>query len=276
MAIDAREDADPLGRAMRDYQRGEMGTLTYRDGSRTRDGHVADYYFEPRSEWGEGTVAFLERVESRGGPILDAGCGAGQHALWLQDRGLEVTGIDASPNAVEAARERGVEDVRVMDMFETDFDRDRFHVVYALGTQIGLARSFAGVRDLLAEFAHITDDGGVAAVHNYDPVAVDDLLGYRPDPREGVAHRCFHFEYERACERRAESDSNVDSSAGGESGTGGTRDGNARVREIGPTLHFLLFGPDRLADATIGTPWTVGDVLSGDSTYVAILEKGDG
>ncbi|MCU4972237.1 class I SAM-dependent methyltransferase [Halobacteria archaeon AArc-m2/3/4] len=268
-ALDARETADPLGQAMLDYLHGEMGALTYRDGAQTRDGHVADYYFQPRAEWGEETVAFLERIESRGGPILDAGCGAGQHALWLQDRGLAVTGIDVSPNAVEAARERGLEDARVMDMFETDFERDRFHVVYALGTQIGLAGSFAGLRDLLAEFARITDEDGVAVVHNYDPSGIDgadDLLGYRPDPRTGVAHRCFHLEYEYESDDRGD---------GSEDGGGREKDENARVREIGSTLHFLLFGPDRLADATIGTPWTVADVVSEDRTYVAILEKAD-
>ncbi len=238
---------DPLGRAMADHQRGEPGSLVYRDGERTRDGHVADYYFEPRSEWDDDTVSMLKRLAARGEPLLDVGCGAGQHALWFQDRNLEVTGVDVSPEAVRAASARGVSDARTMDMFDLSFERNRFRTLYALGTQVGLARSLAGVRELLSEFARATDEDGLAAIHNYDPAALDgDLLGYRPDPREGVAHRSFHFEY--------------DPPGSGE-------------QVVGRTLQFLLFGPDRLADATADTPWEVADVEAGGSTYVAFLEK---
>ncbi len=234
---------------MRDYGRGDPGDLRYRDGARTADGRVREYYFAPPAEWDDDTVALLDRIASWGGPVLDAGCGAGKHALWLQDRGVDVTGIDASPAAVEAARERGVDDARVMDMFDPAFERDRFRTAFAFGTQVGLAGSLAGVRDLLAEFARLTDEDGRAVVHNYDPAAVDEaLLGYRPDPREGIARRCFHFEYEPADDRDP-------------------------AREVGPTLQFLLFGPDRLADATIGTPWTVADVDVRDRTYAAVLER---
>jgi 2-polyprenyl-3-methyl-5-hydroxy-6-metoxy-1,4-benzoquinol methylase len=31
------------------------------------------------------------------GQVLDAGCGTGEHALMAASRGLEATGIDASP-----------------------------------------------------------------------------------------------------------------------------------------------------------------------------------
>lgn len=238
---------DPLGRAMADYQRGEPGTLVYRDGERTCEGHVADYYFAPRSEWDDDTVSMLERFAAHGGPLCDVGCGAGQHALWFQDRDLEVTAVDVSPNAVRAARERGVADACTMDMFDLAFERDRFRTLYTLGTQVGLGRSLAGVGELLAEFARVTDEDGLAAVHNYDPDILEgDLLGYRPDPREGIAHRSFHFEYEPP---------------------------GSEERVVGRTLQFLLFGPDRLTDAAVGTPWEVTDVEKGDRTYLAILEK---
>ena len=37
-------------------------------------------------------------------PVLDVGCGTGENALELAARGLAVTGVDAVPAAVEAAR----------------------------------------------------------------------------------------------------------------------------------------------------------------------------
>jgi 2-polyprenyl-3-methyl-5-hydroxy-6-metoxy-1,4-benzoquinol methylase len=36
--------------------------------------------------------------------ILDVGCGAGSHSLYLQNRNLEVCSIDISPNAIEACQ----------------------------------------------------------------------------------------------------------------------------------------------------------------------------
>lgn len=255
---------------MLEYQRGEPGTLTYRDGDRTMDGRVYEHYFTPPETWGETTITVLGRLASLEGPVLDAGCGAGKHVRWLEERDVDVVGIDASPAAVEAARERGVADARVMDMFDTTFQADRFRAVHAFGTQIGLAGSLAGVSDLLAEFARITDRDGLAVVHNYDPADVDeDMLGYRPDPRDGVAHRCFHFEYvpRSEGERSGESDD-----VGPDAVDLDDADPDAE-REIGPTLHFLLFGPDRLADAAVGTPWELETVFEEDGTYRAILEK---
>lgn len=256
---------DPLGRAMFDYQRDEMGEIVYRDGATVRDGHVEEYYYEPRESWSEGTVDLLERIVAWGEPILDAGCGAGQHVRWFEDRDVNVVGIDRSPNAVESARERGCDDVRVMDMFDLDFERGQFRTIYALGTQVGLGRSLAGVRSLLSAVADVTDDEGRCVLHNYDPTMLeteagangdDSLLGYRSDPRPGIAHRAFHFEYEPAGEAAA------------------TLDGLPR-RAVGRTLQFLLFSPDRLREAAVGTPWSVTDVSydGSDRTYVAILEK---
>ena len=40
------------------------------------------------------------------GPVLDAGCGTGENALFLAARGLEVVGVDAVPAAVQAARDK--------------------------------------------------------------------------------------------------------------------------------------------------------------------------
>ncbi|WP_422822882.1 class I SAM-dependent methyltransferase [Variovorax humicola] len=38
-----------------------------------------------------------------GGSVLDVACGAGRHMRWFADRGHVVTGVDRSPEAVDAA-----------------------------------------------------------------------------------------------------------------------------------------------------------------------------
>ena len=75
-------------------------------------------------------------------PVLDSGCGTGEHALMLAARGLEVMGVDLSKTAIERARqkadERGltatfaVGDVLALDRlgrtFATIVDNGVFHV----------------------------------------------------------------------------------------------------------------------------------------------------
>tara|TARA_B110000003_G_scaffold33237_1_gene30849 strand:+ start:103 stop:423 length:321 start_codon:yes stop_codon:yes gene_type:complete len=42
------------------------------------------------------------------GTVLDIGCGAGSHSLYLKSKGLEVKSIDTSLGAIEACRLRGL------------------------------------------------------------------------------------------------------------------------------------------------------------------------
>jgi cyclopropane fatty-acyl-phospholipid synthase-like methyltransferase len=51
-------------------------------------------------------VAIADRVT---GPVLDAGCGTGEHALFLASRGLRVTGIDFVEEAIRRARRKAAE-----------------------------------------------------------------------------------------------------------------------------------------------------------------------
>ncbi|WP_049969223.1 class I SAM-dependent methyltransferase [Haladaptatus cibarius] len=235
--------ADPLGKAILDYQRGGLrGDCRYRDGADSQDSHIRENYFTPSAEWSDEWKSRLNALDS---PIVDVGCGSGQYAEFLQKSG-EVVAIDVSPGAVEAATERGVEDARMMDMLELEFPRDGFQSALVNGTQIGLTQSLAGARDFLSDLARITDEDGVTIVDNYDPTKLDSerFFGYRPDPRRGVAHRTFHVEY--------------------------VRDGE---REVGRNLHFVLFSPERLRDVTVGTPWRVAKVDADGVYYRSILRK---
>ncbi|MGH8950502.1 MAG: class I SAM-dependent methyltransferase [Acidimicrobiia bacterium] len=75
-------------------------------------------------------------------PVLDSGCGSGEHALMLAERGHEVVGIDIAPRAIERAQEKAAQrgigatflvgDVLALDhlgrRFETVIDCGVFHV----------------------------------------------------------------------------------------------------------------------------------------------------
>jgi SAM-dependent methyltransferase len=79
------------------------------------------------------------------GPVLDAGCGTGENALFLAARGFEVVGVDAVEAAVEAARHKAV--ARGLEA--------EFLVHDALALE-GLGRRFATVVD--SGLFHTFDD----------------------------------------------------------------------------------------------------------------------
>jgi hypothetical protein len=234
--------SDPFGRAVLEFHRGEQaGPLRQFDGDDAQDHPIEAYYFDDVDSDSE-RVAWLE--SHLDGPLLEVGAGAGRDALYFQDR-YETVATDVSGALVELMAERGVADARRADMFalRDAFERDRFRSVFAHGTQLGLAGSLPGVREFLADLAHVTAPEATAVVDNYDPdrEATADLLGYRDDATPGMAFRVMHFEY----------------------------DG-----DVGDTLLFRLFSPDRLREAVVGTDWSVRAVrYSDDRHYSAALEK---
>ncbi|MBM3315487.1 methyltransferase domain-containing protein, partial [candidate division WOR-3 bacterium] len=62
-------------------------------------------YFSEYRDWPGFEKRAMRLVRGR---VLDVGCGAGRHALYLQSRGFDVTGIDSSPLAARVCRRRGV------------------------------------------------------------------------------------------------------------------------------------------------------------------------
>ena len=51
-------------------------------------------YFSEYKKWDPVEKKAIKLAAER---VLDIGCGAGRHAIYLQDKGFDVTGIDISP-----------------------------------------------------------------------------------------------------------------------------------------------------------------------------------
>jgi 2-polyprenyl-3-methyl-5-hydroxy-6-metoxy-1,4-benzoquinol methylase len=85
----------------------------------------------------------LEQValqESKG-KVLDVGAGAGSHALWLQENGLEVTALDISEKLVRSYEKPGVWKRQLQADFWQIQPFGKFDTVLLLMNGIGLAGS---------------------------------------------------------------------------------------------------------------------------------------
>ena len=73
------------------------------------------HLFREEDEMGELELKALGLSKGR---ILDVGAGAGCHALALQDKGMSVTAIDVSPLSVEVMAKSGVDDARLVNLYD--------------------------------------------------------------------------------------------------------------------------------------------------------------
>lgn len=109
---------DLFGLAILDYQTGNNpeNLITETSISEPDEMSVA-YLFRSYAEMPEIEQRALKLAT---GKVLDVGCGAGSHALFLEQQGLDVTAIDISDNAVHACRLRNLKKVQVKNLLEME------------------------------------------------------------------------------------------------------------------------------------------------------------
>jgi SAM-dependent methyltransferase len=164
--IDPSQDA--FGVALLDYLEGKDVPELFLEDRQGRTGPAMhpEWFFRNFEQWDWWERKILPLVTQ--GPVLDLGAGAGRAALYLQQRGLPVTAVDASPGAAEVCRRRGVADVRLGDVNDPPEDR-RWAAVLLLCGNLGLGGSWDGSRRLLARLAELVMPGAVLAGDSVTP-----------------------------------------------------------------------------------------------------------
>ncbi|MBL7964696.1 MAG: class I SAM-dependent methyltransferase [Flavobacteriales bacterium] len=85
--------------------------------------------------WVEGIVRHL--AIPKGSRVLDLGCGRGRHAHWFIEAGMQVTGLDLSPESIAEARASEPKgEFHVQDMRQP-FGVNTFDLVVCLFTSLG-------------------------------------------------------------------------------------------------------------------------------------------
>jgi predicted RNA methylase len=240
------DDQDAFGLLLQDYLRGEQGIeLVERDDGFVGSAGSPSQYFAPFDAWPVHEQAAMAWARDR---VLDIGCGAGRHALYLQNQGLEVVGIDISPRAIAVCRERGLREARVLDIAQVVRDTGPWDTVLLLGANFGLAGSASGTQALLARLDETCTVGARIIAESRDPSGITDPI---------------HTAYRAANERR------------------GRLPGQLRIRiryklAVTPWFDYLFVSKQELEGLLEGTGWRAvqcSDEAGEGDAYIALIEK---
>lgn len=177
----------PLGMALRAYLDGNSSAelvLLRDDGV---EGRIpASHFFRDPLEASPVDRAAIEHSRGR---VLDVGAGSGLHSLALQARGLDVTAIDVSPEAVEVMRKRGVETVRegdIFDVFDAEADAESFDTILMLGHGIGIVETLDGLDRFLDQLQRWLAEDGQLLVDSLEVEGTNDpaTLAYHETNRK--------------------------------------------------------------------------------------------
>ncbi len=200
--------------------------------------YLADY-----NDWPPHQKKAMRYVRGR---VLDVGCGAGRHSLYLQEKGFDVLGLDVSPLAVEVCKLRGLKKAKVMSISEVSSRLGIFDTILMLGNNFGLFGSFERAKRLLKKFYKITSQEGRIIAESNDP--------YKTEVPE-------HLEYHKLNRQR------------------GRMPGQLRIRVrykkyATPWFDYLLVSKEEMAEIFNGTGWKAKKFIdSKGSVYIAIIEK---
>ena len=107
------------------------------------------------------------------GKILDVGCGAGSHSLYLQEKELEVTSIDISENAIKACALRGVQNAQVQNVLDLD-PKDKFDTILLLMNGTGIFGTLDQTSKYLQKLKSLLAPNGQILVDSSDIIYMFD------------------------------------------------------------------------------------------------------
>lgn len=237
---------DAYGQQLLAQYHGQTATAEFieRDDDYIDTGSEAGQYFFEYEQWSP-----LERlaIERASGRVLDIGCGAGRHSLYLQQKGFDVTAIDNSPGAIEVCTLRGLKNAIVKAIANIDeFEPNSFDTVLMFGNNFGLFGDAENAKLILKKLSQITSSEARIIAGTRNP--------YRTNSQE-------HLEYHRFNQRR------------------GRLPGQIRIRvrygkAIGSWFDYLFVAPEEMQEIVADTEWQIEEFIEPEKThYFALISK---
>ena len=221
----------------------EVYEIAERDDGYISASSLPKIYFSSYDEWAPYEKKAMEYVKGR---VLDVGCGAGRHSLYLQGQGFDVLGIDVSPLAVQVCKLRGLRKAQVMPIDEVNFKQNSFDTILMMGSNFGLFGSFRKAQRLLKKFYKMTSKTA------YIVAATNDV--YKTD-------NPAHLNYQKANRMKGRVSGQI----------------KLRIRYqkyATPWFNYLMVSKEEMKTILEGTGWRIKQFIdSEESNYIAIIEK---
>ncbi|OBX22933.1 MULTISPECIES: class I SAM-dependent methyltransferase [Bizionia] len=99
------------------------------------------------------------------GTILDVGCGAGSHSLYLQEQGFSVKAIDVSEGAIDVAIKRGVKNAELKALLD---ETETFDTILLLMNGSGIFQALSEVSTYLKHLKSLLNPGGQILIDSSD------------------------------------------------------------------------------------------------------------
>jgi len=147
-----------------------------------------EIYFRNEAEMPE---LELEALKQCKGKVLDVGAGVGSHALVLQKRGFDVTGMDISPAAVTIMKQRGLKKAIEGNILE--YKGGKYDTLLFMMNGIGLTGSLAGLKVFLKGVKGLLNPGGQLIFDSSDLMYLYQEIAF---PQRGYyGEVSFRYEY---------------------------------------------------------------------------------
>lgn len=164
---------DIFGKALLDYKNGKYteDIITY-SSLDEEDSIPIPYLFRKFEEMPNIEQKALQICK---GHVLDIGCGAGSHSLYLQENGFQVTALDSSKGAVETCKSRGVRTTVNSSIME--FKGQKFDTLLLLMNGIGIVGELFLLKAFLAHMKTLLKPNGQIILDSSDILYMYDKDG---------------------------------------------------------------------------------------------------
>lgn len=160
---------DLFGQAILDYQtNNHPESLITETNISEADEMAVNYLFR---SFGQMPKIEQKALQLCKGKVLDVGCGAGSHSLYLQEKGFEVTSIDISANAIKACQLRGLQNAQVKDILEMD---EKFDTILLLMNGTGIFGKLSETSRYLQKLKSLLNYGGQILIDSSDIIYMFD------------------------------------------------------------------------------------------------------
>ncbi|WP_112377293.1 class I SAM-dependent methyltransferase [Flagellimonas maritima] len=161
---------DIIGNALLDYQAGKhTEDITTYSSLDEVDSILLPYLFRSFDEMPRLEQKALELAK---GNVLDIGCGAGSHTLYLQNKGLNVSALDSSKGAMKVCEKRGVK--KMIHSKILDFEYFKFDTLLLLMNGIGLAGKIIDLGYFLKHLKTLLNPNGQILLDSSDIIYMFD------------------------------------------------------------------------------------------------------